>query len=386
MPADASRSIIHVDMDAFYASVEVHDEPSYADRPVIVGGLGRRGVVAAANYAARRFGVHSAMPMVRARSLCPDAVYLRPRMARYRAVSSRIFDIFNRVTPLVEGLSLDEAFLDVSGSVRLFGGVRAIAENLRSSIHQDTGLVASIGMAPNKFLAKLASDADKPAGFVEISPEGIHPFLDPMPVGRLWGIGRKTEPLLRRMGILTIGQLRKSDPEALRTVLGNRSGHFLALARGEDERAVQPGRADKSISHEVTFDSDLRDPREMYAEIQRQAEAVMRRLRAKGLAARTVQLKIRDHRFHSVTRSRTLHAASNSTATLYAVARGLLKTWLNEHGNTPVRLLGVGVSGFDDADLEVPALDRALDRIAERFGQDTVTRALALSRRQPGKR
>jgi DNA polymerase-4 len=306
-------------------------------------------------------------------------------MQRYREVSGQIFEIFRETTPLVEGLSLDEAFLDVTGSVRLFGSVRCIGLEIRKKIAEKTGLVASIGMAPNKFLAKLASDAQKPAGFVEVSTEGAQAFLDPMPVGRLWGIGRKTEPHLRRSGILTIGQLRKADPEVLRLVLGKRSGHFLALARGEDDRRVEPDRADKSISHEVTFDTDLTDPREMMAELQRQSEAVTRRLRRKHLAARTVHIKIRDHRFNSVTRSRTLRAPSCSTTTVYRVAAGLLKTWLNDHGSTPVRLLGVGVSGLEEGVFSAPSLEQALDRIEDRYGPGKIMHGLALSRQKSDK-
>jgi DNA polymerase-4 len=306
-------------------------------------------------------------------------------MPRYREVSGQVFSVFHEFTPLVEGLSLDEAFLDVTGSVRLFGGVRAMGARIRDEVRERTGLVASIGMAHNKFLAKLASDAGKPAGFVEVAPDDVAAFLDPMPVGRLWGIGRKTEPLLKRMGVLTVGQLRTADPQALRPVLGNRTGHFLALANGEDERPVNADRTDKSISHEVTFDTDLTDSREMRAELQRQAEAVMQRLRSKGLAARTVQVKIRDDRFHTVTRSRSLRAASNQTATVHSVARGLLATWLEEHANTPVRLLGVGVSGLEEGAREVAGLDRAMDGITERYGADKITHALTLTRRTRGK-
>jgi len=207
-----------------------------------------------------------------------------------------------------------------------------------------------------------------------------------MPVGRLWGIGRKTEPLLRRSGILTIGQLRHSDRAVLEGILGNRAGHFLALSRGEDEREVISDRADKSISHEVTFDRDLAQPEHMLAELQRQAEAVGRRLRGQGLQTRTVTVKIRDHRFTSVTRSRTLRAATSSTGTIYTVARGLLQTWLSEHANTPVRLLGVGVSGLDRADRGAPAVDRAVDQIAQRWGAESIGHALSLKRRRaPGR-
>jgi len=386
MGQNSGRAIIHVDMDAFYASVEQRDNPAIAGQPVMVGGLGGRGVVAAASYEARRFGVRSAMPMMRARALCPNGVYLAPRMSHYREVSRAIFKVFEAFTPMVEGLSLDEAFLDVTGSVRLFGGMRAIGRDIQQKISRETGLVASIGMASNKFLAKLASDAEKPAGFVWVPAEGVSAFLDPMPVGRLWGIGKKTEPRLRQLGVLTIGQLRAAEPEALRSALGNRTEHFLALARGEDERPVSPGRAEKSISHEVTFEQDLTDPREMKAELQRQTEAVMKRLRAKNLAARTVHLKIRDHRFHSVTRSRSIRTASNRTETVFKLANGLLGRWLEEHANTPVRLLGVGVSGLEAAQGASAGVDRMVDQIEERYGDGTLTRGLTLERGKRGGR
>jgi DNA polymerase-4 len=256
MAQTAARAIIHVDMDAFYASVEQRDEPRHAGRPVIVGGLGPRGVVAAASYEAREFGVFSAMPMGRARALCPQGVFLSPRMPHYRRVSGEIFRIFREFTPLVEGLSLDEAFLDVTGSLRLLGGMELIGRAVQDAIQAETRLQCSIGMAHNKFLAKLASAAQKPHGFVRVAPAGAQAFLDPMPVGRLWGIGRKTEPRLKALGIYTIGQLRKAAPETLADVLGNRAEHFLRLAHGEDERPVEASHADKSISHEVTFDQE----------------------------------------------------------------------------------------------------------------------------------
>ena len=383
MPEGPTRAIIHVDMDAFYASVEQHDAPELRGQPVIVGGLGARGVVSAASYEARPFGVQSAMPMGRARALCPKAHFVQPRMARYREVSGQVFAVFHELTPLVEGLSLDEAFLDVTASLRLFGSREAIGQSLRERILERTGLQASVGMAHNKFLAKLASDVRKPAGFVSVDPKAVRAFLDPMPIGRLWGIGRKTEPRLRALGLLTIGQLRRADPLVLRGVLGARAGHFLALARGEDEREVSSERPDKSISHEVTFDTDLSDPRELLAELQRQAEAVARRMRKQHLAARTVQVKIRDRRFHTATRSLTLRVPTQSTRTVYQAGKGLLSRWLKENQNTPVRLLGIGVSGFEEAEAELEpgsalALDAVLDRISEKFGAGSAGRGLGL--------
>ncbi len=384
MPDPDQRAIIHVDMDAFYASVEQQDQPELRGRAVIVGGLGNRGVVAAASYEARASGVHSAMPMAQARRLAPGAICVRPRMARYREVSGQVFDLFRQYTPLVEGLSLDEAFLDVSGSLRLFGTREKIGRSLADDILRTTGLQASVGMAHNKFLAKLASDADKPCGFVSVPPDRVRQFLDPMPLKRLWGIGKKTEPKLRALGLLTIGQLRQADPQVLRAALGNRAGHFMALARGDDERPVQPSRPDKSMSHEQTFDTNLTDRRELRAELLRQAEDVMRRVRKSHLAARTITIKVRDHRFHTVTRSLTLRAPVQGTRTVFQVAADLLDQWLNEHGNTPVRLLGMGVGNLEEIGAQpVSGLDTIIDGITERFGNDKLRRGLVLG---PGKK
>jgi DNA polymerase-4 len=388
------RAIIHVDMDAFYASVEVLDNPKLKGRPLLVGGSAEgRGVVCSASYEARRYGVRSAMPTFRALKLCPRAVFLRPRMERYRQKSAEVFRIFRSFTPLVEGLSLDEAFLDVTASLRLFGGPREIAVEIKERIQEETGLTASVGLAHNKFLAKLASDAQKPDGLVEVEPGRVHAFLDPMPIARLWGIGRRTEPKLKALGILTVGQLRRADGSVLQPVLGKRSEHFQRLARGEDDRDVVPGRPDKSISHEVTFDTDRSARADLLAELQRQTEAVSRRLRARRLLARTVTVKIRDHRFRTVTRSRSLRACSDNTNTLYRMARALFERWRESHRNTPVRLLGMGVSGFEDAEKSAyeqgdrldssseQSLDRVADDINRRFGDDALTHAQTLRRK-----
>jgi len=380
MNTQSQRAIIHVDMDAFYASVEVLDDPALRGRPVIVGGTGRRGVVAAASYEARKFGVFSAMPVVHARQRCPDGIYLRPRLARYREVSRQIFSIFHDFTPQVEGLSLDEAFLDVTGSLRLLGNIEHIGRRVQERIMADTGLQASVGMARNKFLAKLASDFKKPAGFVHIAPGEELDFLDPLPISRLWGIGRKTEPRLRAIGILTIGQLRRFDAESLRGVLGNRTGHFQRIAAGLDEREVSAMTGERSISHEMTFDIDIRDANELFSELQRLCEAVMRRTRRQHLAARTIQVKIRDHRFRTHTRSRTLRAATSSSQSAFRMAKALLNGWLRENASTPVRLLGMGVSGLQEAEGDPSPLDATVDGIAERYGDAAITRGRALRR------
>ncbi len=383
-------------MDAFYASVELLDNPTLAGEPIIVGGLGPRGVVATANYAARKFGVHSAMPMGKARRLCPQGQYLRPRMNRYRAISAQAFEIFRQYTPLVEGLSLDEAFLDVTASVRLFGAAHDIAVKLKQQIRSETGLTASVGVAHNKFLAKLASDLQKPDGLVVVPPDRVNAFLDPMPIKRLWGVGPKTQPRLQALGILTFGQLRSAGADIVRPVLGNRTEHFLSLAAGQDEREVIAESPDKSISHEVTFDKDLNDADELLAELQHLVEAVAQRLRSRHLLAVTVTVKIRDAAFRTLTRSRSMPAGSNSTMTLYRLARALFQSWRQQQPKTPVRLLGMGVSGLEhrfanDAELDsgdqadLPAqqkLDRVLDTINQRYGDAKIVHAMTLRRRR----
>jgi DNA polymerase-4 len=387
------RVIVHVDMDAFYASVEQLDDPALAGRAVIVGGLGPRGVVATANYAARRFGVHSAMPMARARRLCPQARFVRPRLERYREKSHEVFAIFESFTPLIEGLSLDEAFLDVSGSLRLFGDPLQLAQAIKRRIRRETGLTASVGLAHNKFLAKLASDARKPDGLLWVREEQVQGFLDPMPVSRLWGIGKQTAPRLKALGILTIGQLRRSDDGLLQPVLGNRVSHFKNLAQGRDQRAVEPKRPDQSISHEVTFDTDILDASELLAELQRQTESVARRLRAQDLMARTVVIKLRDADFRTITRSRSLRACSSSTRTLYRMARALFENWRSDHRATPLRLLGVGVTGLEQGGAGSDAtadrldsrgdqdIDRVTDQINRRYGEAGLTHAQTLRRK-----
>ncbi len=375
-------------MDAFYASVEQLDHPELKGKPVIVGGLGPRGVVSAASYDARKFGVRSAMPMARARRLCPQAEYVAPRAGRYRELSRQVFEVFRSVTPLVEGLSLDEAFLDVSAGLKLFGSIRETGRKIKTEILESTGLTASVGMAHNKFLAKLASDADKPDGFVYVAPEEVRAFLDPMPISRLWGIGSKTEPRLRALGLLTIGQLRQADPVLIQSVLGNRTDHFIRLSNGIDEREVEPARPDKSISHEVTFDQDIESREQILSELQYQADRVSRRLRQQHLRAKTVTVKIRDPNFSTVTRSRSMIAGSSSSLTIYRMARALFEKWRAENRTTPVRLIGLGTSNFEEEPSPgegAPGLDRRLDEvldgIRDRFGEEQITHGQTLHRR-----
>lgn len=382
------RAIIHVDMDAFYASVEQLDEPAYRGRPVIVGGLGGRGVVAAASYEARRFGVRSALPMGRARKLCPDAVFLPPRMERYREVSGQVFAVFGSITPLVEGISVDEAWLDVTGSRTLFGDMRSIGARLKDDIRQRTGLTASIGMAPNKFLAKLASDFDKPDGFCRISAEGALDFLAPLPVERLWGIGPKAAKRLHGAGIRTIGDLREASGATLNSLLGRSAAHFHALARGIDERPVTPSRPEKSVSHEQTFEHDLYRLDDMQHELMVLTESVGARLRRKGLAGATVTVKIRTGTWRTHTRSRTLDQPTSATADLYRTAAALLAQWRTGHPSDGVRLLGMGTSRLSAAGqgalfTDERGVDDTLDDIRRRFGGDAVIRGRLLNSREP---
>jgi len=389
--------ILHCDMDAFYASVEERDRPELAGHPVIVGGTPeRRGVVSAANYAARRYGVHSAMPAATARRLCPHGVFLAPRIDRYAEVSRRIRDVFERFTPLVEPLSLDEAFLDVTGSERLFGPAPEIGRQIKQAVREETGLVVSVGVAPNKFLAKIASDLEKPDGFVVVEPGRVAKFLDPLPVERLWGVGKQASRVFQRLGIRTIGQLRQRPIETLKSRFGAQGEHLWQLAHGIDDRRVVPEREAKSISHETTFERDVGDLEVLRAWLVDLVEQVGWRLRRYGLRGRTVHLKVRFADFATITRSHTLPEPTDVTHELWQAADALLCHRLPA-GHLPVRLLGMGVGGLDDTGSvqgilfdrderkKQEGLDAAADRIRERFGSSALRRAASLpSRKMPG--
>jgi len=382
--------ILHVDMDAFYASVEERDRPELQGRPVIVGGTpDGRGVVAAANYEARKFGVHSAMPAARAKRLCPQAVFLRSRLNHYAEVSRQIRDVFHRFTPLVEPLSLDEAFLDATASESLFGSSIEIGRQIKQGISAELQLVASVGVAPNKFLAKMASDLKKPDGFVVVAPDQIQQFLDPLPVGRLWGVGRVTGRVLDRLGVRTIRDVRQLRPETLRKHFGEHGQHLWDLSRGIDDRKVVPDREAKSVSHETTFAEDIDDLETLRAWVLELTEQVARRLRRHELLGRTVQLKVRFSDFRTITRATTLPRPTNGTQEIWQVADKMLSTRLPAK-HLAVRLLGVGVSGFDhpeqtqrslfdDGEHVVQAdLDQAADQIREKFGAASIARASGL--------
>ena len=338
-------SILHVDMDAFYASVELRDKPELAGQPVAVGGSAEgRGVISAASYEARAFGVHSAMPTVRGQELCPELVLLSPDFKRYTAVSRQIMGIFRRYTPLVEPLSLDEAFLDVSGTERLFGDAVAIGHGIRKDILKETSLVASIGVAPTKFLAKLASDLDKPDGFRVIEPDQIRAVLDPLPVGKVFGVGRATEKRLASLGVRTIGQLAELERDVVVERFGASGAWIHDLAHGIDPRRVNPRRPEKSTGMERTFPEDITDRDVLRRHLMEFSEEVGFTLRDRGLQGRTVSIKARYPSFRTVTRSKTLTHATNLGARIYATARELFE----RVPQGPLRLLGVQVSHLVD--------------------------------------
>ena len=387
------RCILHADMDAFYASVEQRDRPELRGLPVVVGGDSRRGVVAAASYEARRFGIHSAMPSAQAKQLCPEAVFLRGDMARYKAESRKIFAIFQDFTPRLEGLSLDEAFLDLTGTERALGPPAVVGEQLRARVREEVGLAVSVGIAPVKMVAKIASAAAKPDGLLLVDPLGVRSFLAPLPVRSLWGVGPVAEGRLRRAGFETLGDLGRAEPQRLRTLLGDWGEAMATLARGEDVREVEPYRDAVSYSEENTFSEDITDREVLRAVILTHADSVARRLRRDGVRARTVVLKVRLGRRRSegsrgyplVTRRSTLREATDDGDRLAGEARTLLARLDPQE---PVRLLGVGVTGlvegheaqrslFEDPGQgrEREELNRALDAIRDRFGSSAVVRA-----------
>ncbi|MDQ6958660.1 MAG: DNA polymerase IV [Mariprofundaceae bacterium] len=381
-------TILHVDMDAFFASVEIRDHPEHEGKPVIVGGRAdARGVVAAANYIARTFGIHSAMPVSTALRLCPAAVLLPPRLDRYSEVSHQIRAIFERFTPVVEPLSLDEAFLDVSGSLALFGSAQTIGHKIKTMIRNELGMTASIGIAPNKLLAKIASDLEKPDGFVVVPADGIQAFLDPLPVSRIWGVGRVAERKLKGIAIHSIEDLRKTTMKQLEPLFGQKTGrHLLACAQGVDSRPVIPDREAKSISHERTFPQDVDQEDVLYGTLLGLTEQVMRRLRNADKLARCIELKLRFADFSTITRSRHLAAPTDVTSEIWHVLQQLMQ----QHWNgQPVRLAGMGVSELQhpkarQADLFLEKkhvhqqkVDRVEDEVRERFGKQAIHRGSA---------
>jgi DNA polymerase-4 len=385
-----AEPILHVDLDAFYASVEVSKDPSLAGRPVVVGVAGTRGVVMSASYEARAFGIRNAMPAVRARRLCPDAVFVSPDFEAYRAHSNRFREVLLAVTPLVEPIALDEAFLDVAGAVRLFGPPGKIARTVRADVLAEVGVTCSIGVGPNKLLAKLASKQAKPDGLVVVPAGDVPAFLDPLPARALWGVGEKTMETLSRLGVRTVGDLGRTPAPVLGRLLGDQHARDLqALARGQDPRAVVPYEPPKSVSHEETFDRDLDDEGELLREALALSQRVGARLREDGYRARTVTLKVRLANFTTLTRSRTVDPATDVGADLYRVAGELFRGLPGARRR--VRLLGVAATGLVPAGEEQLALlrgerwgdvERAVDRIEKRFGSGSAMPASLLDRRR----
>ncbi len=396
------RTILHVDMDAFFVAVELRRRPELAGQPVVVGGTGGRGVVAAASYEARRYGVHSAMPSTRARRLCPHAVFLPGDHAAYSEASKDVLAIFEAYTPLVEPLSIDEAFLDVTGSERLFGPGPEIARTIRERVAAELDLACSVGVAPNMFLAKLASEAAKPtadhrgisagAGVVVIEPGGELAFLHPLPVQALWGVGPATLARLQRLGIGTVGQLAEFEQDDLVSALGDAHGrHLHCLAHAIDDREVEPDRDTKSVSHEQTFARDQYDRAPLEVEVVRMADSVADRLRANDLAGRTVTLKVRFASFRTITRSVTLPAPVDNGVDIARAAQNLLAAVDPASG---VRLLGVAVSVLAVRPARQLTLDdlaadgvgewddatRAVDEIRHRYGRTAIGPATLVGR------
>ncbi len=380
--------ILHVDMDAFFAAVEQHDHPEWRGKPVIVGAPpDKRGVVSTCSYEARAFGVHSAMPSRQAYEKCPQGIFVRPRMARYKAVSEAVFAIFAHFTPLVEPLSIDEAFLDVTGVRRLFGPPEAIAAEIKARILAQVGLTCSVGVAPNKFLAKLASEERKPNGLfvVPADPRAILSWLAAKPLRALWGVGPKLAATLRAAGLTTVRDLQSSDPGRLRALVGpTLAEHLMAIAFGRDSRPVETGREEKSLSREHTYPDDTLDRETLRRDVRAIAEDVGRRLRALGLRARTARLKIRYAGFRTVTRQMPFPTPVCDDFALRDAACALLARHLEP--NTPVRLLGFGVDNLTDSATDLPAddlfatltppprqrqerLSRTLDALRARFGK-----------------
>ena len=385
------KQILHIDMDAFFASVEEHDDPSLEGKPVVVGGEARRGVVCAASYEARKFGVRSAMSMAEALRRCPRAIVIPPRGDRYAAVSREVFAIFDEYTPLVEGLSIDEAFLDVTASQSLFGDGPTIARAIKDKIKAKTGLTASAGVAPCKFAAKIASDLEKPDGLTVVG-EDVAAFLAPLPIERMWGIGPKTAPTLRRLGYGTLGDLAKAKHEALERALGSWGGEIVELARGNDPRDVVPDRDAKSISAECTFDRDLRTREDIAKSLLAHASKVAERLTEEGISAGAVMVKLKYHDFTLLTRRMTLPEPASDTQTLHDVCLRLLDRFPLEDAR--IRLTGVAAQDlrgevaqtalFPDAKAaRRREVESTLLRAKGRFGASVITLATLLEDTTP---
>jgi len=385
------RSIIHLDMDAFYPAVEALDKPELKGKPVIVGGAKERGVVSSASYEARRFGVHSAQPIATAIRLCPDGIFMPVRMSRYKEVSRQVFEIFHCFTPLVEPLSIDEAFLDLTGSERLMGQTREIAKKIKETVLKKTGLTVSAGVASSKFVAKIASDIDKPDGLTVVPHDRVRDFLDPLPVKKMWGVGKITQQALARLDVTTFKDLRQIPVEILEKNFGKNGAAMHLLSMGIDERDVEPEREVKSIGHEQTFMKDILNPDQAKREILSLANRVALRMRREDVRGSTVSLKVKYSDFTQITRAATLPEPTDDSAEIYATSCLLLKK--TAVGKRPVRLLGISLSQLSSREggkqlflfhqakgyRKRRDLNTALDSICDRFGEKSIRPATLIS-------
>ena len=379
-----SKLIIHLDIDAFYPSVEVIDNPSLKGKPVIVGGGKERGVVSSASYEARKFGVHSAQPIAKAIRLCPHGIFLPVRMSRYKEVSEKVFDIFYRFTPLVEPLSIDEAFLDVTGSIRLFGQPEDIAKKIKQIIFSEIGLTISAGIAPSKFVAKIASDIDKPDGLTVVRADDVRCFLDPLPVKKMWGVGKVSQQILSQLNIQTFNDLRQTPVKILEKKFGKQGAKIHLLAMGIDDRDVISEHDVKSIGHELTFSQDIISLDVAQKELLALSNKVARRMRYKKVKGRTITLKVKYSDFVQITRSITLHKSTDDGSEIYSVACRLLED--TEITQKPIRLLGVSLSQLsflrigtqlslfdqDPPSQKRERLNMVLDSLYEKYGDKSV--------------
>jgi DNA polymerase IV len=385
------KKIIHVDMDAFYASVEQRDNPELRGKPVVVGGSPQsRGVASTCSYEARKYGIRSAMPLAEAYRRCPQAIFVPVNGRKYREVSLQINKIFHDYTPIVEPLSLDEAFLDVTGSTRLFGSAENIAKEIKARIQKELELTASVGLACNKFLAKIASDLKKPNGLVVVAPDKIQQFLDPLPVERIWGVGVKTAERLHGLNIRCVRELRQLEVEYLERLFGIGGNQLYHLARGIDERPVEIERGVKSIGREITFSEDIRDREALATFLLELTVDVGRKLRKEALKAKTINLKLRFKDFSTITRARTLDSLTNLDEDIFASTSELLQEVVLKDS---VRLIGVSVSNLSDQEdsqlslfaepkQEKENLTKAVDQLKERFGEKSIIRARLLGKKR----
>jgi DNA polymerase-4 len=400
-PDDTGCTVLHVDMDAFYASASLLSRPELVGTPVIIGGGGNRGVVLSATYEARRFGVASAMPMSRARRLCPQATVIAPDHHLYSQISAAVMATFDTITPLVEPLSLDEAFLDVAGSVRRLGNPARIGQLIRDTIHDEQGITCSVGVAPTKFVAKLASGLAKPDGLVVVPRDEVVTFVQQLPVGALWGVGDKTEETLLRLGLHTVADIAHTPLDTLRRALGDSAGpHLHDLAWGRDPRGVEPVRRERSIGSDETFEFDVDDPAHIHRQLLKLSDRTAARVRAAGMLGRTVTIRVRFADFTTITRSRTLRDPTDVSREIYETARSLYDALGLQRAR--IRLVGVRMEGLvegagapiqgllDEPEQGWREADRAVDRASARFGAGSVRPASLISdaerrRRDPGR-